>query len=377
MKGPEDAALQEELNRLRRSLAEREREIRRLERSNRLLGAILDTATNAIVSIDENQRITLFNNAAQEAFGYSSEEIVGQDLNRLIPSRYGDHQRYIRRFLERRDPEIIGRTIALNALRKSGEEFPIELSLSALEMDGRTTFTAIIKDVSEQRQLEKTLLKSERLAAVGQAVAHVSHELKNPLMIIGGFSTRLRDRLQDENDIRKMDMILDEVRRLERLVACLGDFTREHKLAKRPSDVNAVIRDVIKVMAGAYPADQYRFEQSLCADLCEIHCDPDRLKQVFMNVIANAIEAMPEGGTLAVATQGGPEGIEIRFSDEGRGIPEADLGRIFEPFFTTRSKGSGLGLAISYKIVEAHCGDIRAVNRPRKGATVVIRLPAA
>ena len=154
--------------------------IKRLQGSEKKLRAILDTATNAILSIDENHEIILFNNAAERIFGYSRQEILGQNLNLLIPKQYGDNHLFVRRFLEKRESEVVGRTISLRGLRKSGEEFPIELSLSFLELDNRVTFTAIIKDVSDQRKLERKLLQSERLAAVGQASAHVAHELKNP-----------------------------------------------------------------------------------------------------------------------------------------------------------------------------------------------------
>ena len=349
--------------------------IRKLQSSEKKFRAILDTATNAILSIDENNKIILFNNAAQRIFGYSREEILGKNLNLLIPAQYGDHYRFVRRFLKKRESDIIGKTISLTALRKDGEEFPIELSLSFLEMDSGITFTAIIRDNSGQRKLERKLLQSERLAAVGQAAAHVAHELKNPLMIIGGFSGQIKKNLTDDRDLKKLDMILDEVRRLERLVAHLGDFTKVYRLVKRPSDINAAIKDVIKIMAGLYPTGKYSFKEFFSPDIEEITCDPDKLKQVLINVISNGIEAMADGGIITVSTEKISEGIEIRFSDEGTGIPEEDLEHIFEPFYTTRERGSVLGLSVSYKIIEAHHGDISAVSLLGKGTTFIIRLP--
>jgi signal transduction histidine kinase len=122
--------------------------------------------------------------------------------------------------------------------------------------------------------------------------------------------------------------------------------------------------------------EKYNIKANLCSDLEEINCDPDRLKQVFMNVIANGIEAMEDGGTITITTEAFSEGVEIRISDEGSGISEEDLIHIFEPFYTTRESGSGLGLAISYKIVEAHKGEISAMSEPGEQTTFVIRLPA-
>jgi len=278
--------------------------------------------------------------------------------------------------LERRESSIIGKTISLTALRKNGEEFPVELSLSLLEMEGKITFTAIIRDVSEQKKLETKLLHSERLAAVGHAVAHVAHELKNPLMIMGGFSNQIRKALNYDKDIQKIDMILDEVRRLENLVANLGDFTRKYSLVKRPADINSVIKDVVNIMAGAHSQGKYHFKKLLSTELEEINCDPDKLKQVFINIISNGLEAMSEGGTITISTNRIPQGIEVRINDEGIGIPYRDLEHIFEPFYTTREKGSGLGLSISYKIIEAHDGDISAFSSPGRGTTFILRLPA-
>jgi two-component system sensor kinase FixL len=348
--------------------------LRQLQASEQRFRAILDTATDAVLSIDEDHKIILFNNAAQRIFRYSRQEVLGKDLNILIPPKYGDHQTYVRDFLERRESDIVGKTISLTALRKNGEEFPIELSLSALEMEGSITFTAIIRDVSEPQQLERKLLQSERLAAVGQAVAHVAHEIKNPLMIIGGFSNQIKNRLEDDKDLQKLEMILEEVRRLEGLVASLGDFTKVYKLVKRPANINSVIKDVLGVMTG-YSTEKYQFRAFLSSKVTEINCDPDKLKQVFINVITNGLQAMHDGGSITVSTERIPQGIEVRIGDEGVGIPQEDLENIFQPFYTTRERGSGLGLSISYKIIEAHDGDIWAVSNPGEGTSFVIRLP--
>ena len=358
-----------------RDITEYKELIGELNASEKRFRAILDTATDGIVSIDANQRIILFNNAAERIFGYSRKEILGENLNILIPKHYGDHLRYVNRFLENRESEIIGKTISLTGLHKGGNPFPIQLSLSYIALGGKPTFTAIIRDVSEQRQMERKLLQSERLAAVGQAVAHVSHELKNPLMIIGGFSAQIRKGLGQGKEASKLDMILDEVKRLERLVADLGDFTKTYTLVKRQSQINAVVKDVINIMSEVHLLDNYDLHLDLSDEVHEIICDPDKLKQVFINIISNSLEAMEQGGLIAVTSNKINNGVEVRISDEGPGIPEEDREHIFEPFYTTRKRGSGLGLSISFKIVEAHRGDISAVSRPGQGTTFIIHLP--
>ncbi len=350
--------------------------ITRLKTSEKKIRAILDTATDAILSINAAHKIILFNNAAEKIFGYTRREVIGKDLNLLIPPQYGDHHTLVKRFLDTKDSKIMGKALSLTALRKGGEEFPIELGLSYHEVDGEITFTAIIRDVTEQKELEKKLLQSERLAAVGRTVAHVAHEIKNPLMIIGGFSHQIKKKVTNDKTIKKLDMILDEVNRLERLVANLGDFTKEYKLVKRSADINSVILDVLKIMEGIYEPTKYGFNTELSPDLNEITCDPDKLKQVFMNIIANGVEAMENGGVITVGTREWINGVEIRIHDNGIGISEKDLLHIFEPFYTTRERGSGLGLAISYRIVEAHKGEIRTVSKPGEGTTFIITLPS-
>ncbi len=349
--------------------------ILKLQRSEKRFKAILDTATDAIISIDENHRIILFNNAAQRIFGYTGQEVIGEDLAILIPPGYGPYQVYLERFLRDSNSDITGKSISLNAMRKNGEIFPVDFSLSLLNMGGKVTFTAIIRDVTLQRQMERKMLQSERLAAVGQAVAHVAHEIKNPLMIIGGFTGQIRSVLEREKDINKIDMVLDEVARLERLIANLGDFTKEYKLVMRPAGLNSVIGDVLSIMSGIYSDEKYRFERDLSDEVTEINCDPDKLKQVFINIISNGTEAMPAGGAITIRTEKTSEGVEISIGDEGRGMTSEELKDIFEPFYTTREKGTGLGLAISYKIVQAHNGDIWAKSELGKGTTFVIQIP--
>lgn len=349
--------------------------LNRLTASEKKIRAILDTATDAIISINEDQEILLFNNAAERIFGYKRETVLKKNLNMLVPPKYGDHAVFIKRFLEKKEPKFMGKTQSLTALRKDGEEFPIELGLSFHEMDGVYTFTAIIRDVSVQKKLEKKLLRSGRLAAMGTTVAHVVHEIKSPLMIIGGFSYQIRNCLEDENALKKLDMILDEVSRLEKLVASLGDFTKVYNLITRPADINSVVQDVLKILRGIYSPEKYPMRAEFAPDLTEIQCDPDKLKQVVVNIITNGIEAMEDAGSITIRTKKFSGGVEIQIRDEGVGIGEEDIPHIFEPFYTTRDCGSGLGLAISYKIVEAHGGELWAESVKGKGTTFFVRLP--
>jgi two-component system sensor kinase FixL len=372
-------ALSKEIDRLKNKLEEKEQALRieKTRNTEKMYRTILEAATDAVISIDEYHKIVFFNRTAQKIFGYSAKEAIGRNLDIIIPQQYGDHKRYVQRFLKKKRQNHLGLVRPLTALRRHGQEFPIELSLSFIEREGRPFITGIIRDLSKQQHMTGRLLQSTRLAAVGQAVTHVAHEIKNPLMIIGGFTNQIRASLEDEGTIRKLDMVLEEVKRMENLVADLGDFTKEYQLVRRPADVNAVLKDVIKIVTGAYTQDKaIFFKEFLSKEIHEIMCDPDKLKQVFLNIIANGVEAMKDGGTISISTEKIDRGVEIRINDEGIGIPEANLQSIFQPFFTTRERGSGLGLSISYKLIEAHQGDIWVVSESGKGTTFFIQLPA-
>lgn len=347
----------------------------RLKGSEQKFKTILATATDAILSIDEEDRIVLFNDAAEQIFGYSRDEVLGKSFNMLIPPKHRDQSKYVKQFLEKKRLSVLGKKLSLTAIRRDGQEFPITLSLSYHKMRGNITFTAIIRDVSTEKRLEKELLQSERLAAVGQTVSHVAHEFRNPLMIIGGLSRQIKDGITNDKAAQKLEIIIDEISRIEKLVENLGDFTKEYKLVKRPVDVNSLLKDILKIMREMYHPDRCLFQVDLAKELKKTRCDPDKLKQVFMNVIANGVESMEDGGTIRVGIRKWAAGVEIQLSDEGTGIGEEDLLHIFEPFYTTRQKGSGLGLSISYKIIKAHNGEIWAESRPGKGTTFFIRLP--
>jgi two-component system sensor kinase FixL len=350
--------------------------IRKLQTSERKFRAILDTASDAILSVDKDDRILVYNAAAEDMFGYSAREAVGKPFSILFESQRSGDYRELMNLIRTGVSRCQDKRLALIGIRKDNEKFPIEMGISCFEIRGVPTFTVIIRDVTVEKQMEKTLLQTERLAAVGQAVAHVAHEIKNPLMIIGGFSQQLTKTLSDAKSRQKIEMILDEVERLEKLVRNVGDFTKEYKLVKRAADINGVIRDVLKLMHESPFSEKYFFSQTLAQDLGEIPCDPDRLRQVFMNIFSNAMQAMENGGAVSISTERRSDSVLIRITDQGIGMSEDQLLHIFEPFYTTRQKGSGLGLAISYKIVHAHGGDISAVSSLGQGTSFVITLPS-
>lgn len=338
---------------------------------------IVETATEAIISIDDNSRIVLFNRGAEQIFGHSKEEVLGRDLSVLIPEHYrGPHRDWAERYLGEALPHEVGKTFEAVAVRKDGREFPVRMSISVSLVRGSPLYTAIIRDQTERQELTERLLMSERLAAIGRAASHFGHEIKNPLMVIGGFAEQLlRRSCLNDRDNEKLRVILQEVRRLETMLSEMRDFTRPTPLRRARCRLNDLIEETLLLLEADLAERGVHLVRLLDPALPEARLDASQLKQVIINLVMNAIEAMPGGGELEVRTwaEGGRVVMEVQ--DTGKGIEADKLKDVFSPFFTTKQKGTGLGLAISYKIVRDHGGAIGLRSQVDKGTTATVALP--
>jgi PAS domain S-box-containing protein len=338
---------------------------------------IVETATEAIISIDDEHRIVLFNRGAEQTFGYSKDEVMGRDLAVLIPKDYGGPYRdWAERYLRQALPQEVGKTLDAVAVRKDGQEFPVRMSISVSLVQGHPLYTTIIRDQTERQDLTERLLMSERLAAIGRAAAHVGHEIKNPLMIIGGFAEQLLKRnCLEERDAAKLRVILQEVRRLEAMLAEMRDFTRSTILKPAPCQLNELVEETLLLLEADLAERGIHLIRLLDPALPEASLDAGQIKQVIINVIMNAIEAMPVGGRLEVRTSVERRGVLLEVRDTGKGIDPSKINEVFSPFFTTKKKGTGLGLAISYKIVQDHGGSIFLRSKPGKSTVATVVLP--
>ena len=196
-----------------------------------ILREATENTNEGFVTIDEHHQVIIFNKAAEKIFGYSREEVMGKDLG-LILSRECEtgHKQAVSRFLETRESKLIGHQTEFVTTRKNGEKFPLSISFSVSKVEGKIYFTGIIRDVSETKALQEQIAKSERLAALGQLVAEITHEIKNPLMMIGGFARQLSRTIQDEKSQSKLKIITDEVQRLENLIQELKEVYRPQQL---------------------------------------------------------------------------------------------------------------------------------------------------
>ncbi len=249
------------------------------------------------------------------------------------------------------------------------------------------------EDLQQQTRLllekEVQLRRADRLSALGQLSAGLAHEIRNPLGAIKGAVEILQDDYAAGHPKAEFfGIVLKEVDRLNTVVTNFLNFARPVTLAFSPVDLRGILTDLEGLISGQARANRVQVFTSFHTGPSRVMADEALLKQAFLNIMLNALEAMPEGGDLAIATrlainQGGrgseeslrPEWVEVVFDDTGHGIAEAALGRIFDPFFTTKKDGTGLGLAITYRIIENHHGSVRVVSQPGEGTTFVVTLP--
>jgi len=239
-----------------------------------------------------------------------------------------------------------------------------------------TLTVEVNRKTEELKKSQKKLIHSERLAAVGSMASHVSHEIKNPLIAIGGLAQQLkRSANLGDREKEKLDLIAKEVSRLENMLIEVRDFTRPTTPRKIKGAVNPLIQEVLALMKPVFTDQKIEIQIDLDYNLSEFEFDPEQVKQVILNLIKNAAEAMTAGGRLRVKTYLLASKVFIEISDTGKGISPEDLTKLFRPFFTTKKKGTGLGLAVSYKIIHDHNGDIQVASEVNQGTRVVVQLP--
>ncbi|MBI4644195.1 MAG: PAS domain S-box protein [Deltaproteobacteria bacterium] len=340
---------------------------------------IINSATDAIVTINEDHIIIGYNKGAEKILGYTREEALGQNLKLIIPPPHKDvHQEYVRRYVATRQPHVIGKHVRLTAQRRDRTEFPMSISFSVAEVRGNLYFTGIIRDITETKEMEDRLLQSERLAAVGNTVTHIAHEIKNPLLIIGGFARQLIKATElDDKARQKLAIIAEEVARLEGMVAEMRDFVRPPVSQKTLGHLEPLLTEVLEFFQENFKEHHIQVRLQEDGSLPPVSFDANQIRQVLINLFKNAVEAMPRGGELTVATRVKGPNVEVSVIDTGEGMPPEVAANIFTPYFTTKEKGTGLGLAICNFIVkEQHGGRIEVESTPGKGSTFTIQLPA-
>jgi two-component system NtrC family sensor kinase len=337
----------------------------------------IETCMDGIIANDLKGNIFIFNETAAKICGYYPEEVVGK-INVRELYLPGEAREIKLKILA---PAFGGKGILENyetmVRHRDGTLIPIWLTARIIYEDGREVgVVGHFRDLRERKRMEEELLRNERLSALGRMAAHISHEIKNPLMLIGGFARQvLKDTTGDPEKVKeKLRIMVDEVQRLEGLLAEVGGYAKISEPQKRPGDLNALIQETCHRLEPTIQERGITLRLELDENLPQVQFDPVHLRQVILNIAKNGIEAMPQGGTLTIASGREPGRVLVHIADTGEGIPPEVRAKIFQPFFSTKPKGSGLGLAISQKIIEAHQGAITIESEPHQGTRVTFFL---
>jgi signal transduction histidine kinase len=261
---------------------------------------------------------------------------------------------------------------------KTGELIPVELSASLITVDHEiTAVVGFFRDLRERRLLQEKVLQNERLAVLGQMAAHISHEIKNPLMVIGGFARQVKDNFDGpkEKNVEKLQIVIDEIKRLEGFLVEVGRYAKFSEPRLSVGNLNALIQDTCYFFKPILEEKGISLQLDLDPALPSFPFDQDHIRQVILNLLKNGFEAMVQPGTLSVVSRTSPGNILVHISDTGPGIPPDILAKIFQPFFSTKPRGSGLGLAISQQIMAAHQGEIHIASELGKGTKVSLSFP--
>ncbi len=378
---------------LRRSRAAAAANAKAAEAREAHLQSILDNIPDAIIVIDERGGIQSFSSAAARLFGYAAADMLGKNVNMLMPSPYREgHDGYLNRYLRTGERRIIGIGRVVVGQRSDGSTFPMELAVGEMHVREQRFFTGFIRDLTERQQTEARLqeLQSElvhmsRLTAMGEMASALAHELNQPLSAIANYmkgSRRLLENRSDEGAVTirdAMDKAADQALRAGDIIRRLRDFVARGETERRVEDVKKLVEEASALALVGAKDKGVRVRFAFAPGLDYVLADRVQVQQVLLNLMRNAVEAMEnsERRELVVATAPAPNGmVEISVADTGSGIAPEIGAQLFQPFVTTKRQGMGVGLSISRTIVEAHGGSIAA--RPNNGGGTVFSftLPA-
>ncbi len=343
--------------------------------------AIVATMTEGCVTIDVAGTIESINEAALRLFGYTRDELVGGNVRRLMPASYGaDHDSYLARYLKTGERRVIGIGREVVGRRKDGSEFPIDLSVGEGWLGGQRFFTAVLRDISERKELQSKLAQSERLAAVGELAAGVAHEVNNPINTIINCAQLIHD---GDDPQANATVIAEEGQRIAEIVRDLLQFARDDRGKVQATSLAEVAGRTLRLLGDNWNRHGIKVVVDFPDGLPAAMARPQQLQQVLLNLLMNAKDALADAGKpdrtiwLCGRTQGDRVCLSVR--DNGPGVPSQLGMRVFEPFVTTKRArgGTGLGLSVSKGIVESAGGALELHSRPGEGAEFVVSLPRA
>jgi two-component system sensor histidine kinase HydH len=346
---------------------------RTLDRMKTYTENVVESMADGLVSIDREGKIVTLNRQAAEILGSGRERLEGKTIVSVLGEGIG-------RILGSAEGQELVRDREMEIRKDKDGRIPLSISVAPLrdEKGQEMGSVLLLKDLREIRDLQEKVHRSERLASLGRLAAGVAHEIRNPLSSIKGFAQYFVKRFSGQPEEQGYASIMvREVDRLNRVITDLLDFAGPKEPHREPHSLEAVAEQALKLLAPDLEARKVAVVKDYEPGLPAVSVDRDRISQVFINILLNALESMETGGEIRLSLRrcGPPPAVEISVADMGAGIPEGDLEKVFEPFFSRKKKGTGLGLAIVHQIVESHRGDILVESQPGKGTTFRIRLP--
>jgi PAS domain S-box-containing protein len=368
--------------------SQRKKMERQLREAHDFLNNVIQSSPNAIMGTDMAGNLIIWNKGAEETLGYPAEEVIDRmNVRQLYPE--GVAQKVMRMMrMEQFGGRDKLRAFPMNFRRKDGAIVEGSLSASILhdETGVEIASVGIFVDLGERlemerklRQTQEQLLQSEKLAAMGRLTSQIAHEINNPLYGIMNTLELMKTEIAPTNKRRKLlDMSLSETMRLAEMLRKMLSFSKPDQEEKCPVTVNEVLDEILMLHEKQLREHDIKLVSEPTTDLPPVVASKNQLRQVFLNLVANARDAMPNGGTLTVATGLDTGRIRIRFADTGTGIRPEHLGQIFDTFFTTKTdsvRGVGLGLSVCYGFIQDHGGDIQVQSELDVGTTFTVFLP--
>ena len=337
--------------------------------------SILRSITSGVITVGPDGSVATANPAAERMLSMSEFEMVPKPIGSLF--RFdGGISADVSKVLAGRLPLAMREATVTTV---NGADVHVQASTSRMRAVGGTVLGAVVtlEDVSDIKALTDQLIRADRLAAMGELTAGVAHEVRNPLGVIRASVQLLEDARGDPvRTSEAAEVIKQEIDRLDRVIKALLDFGRPSKPTMVRTDLNEVLKDVVLFTNRFAKQSDVVIEERLQDDLLPVRGDPDQLKQVFLNLVTNAVQAMERtGGTIIIETHDAGEYVEVSVCDDGPGISPGDLTKVFDPFFTKRAEGTGLGLTIVHRIVDEHEGHIEVDSRA-SGTVFRVTLPA-
>jgi len=356
-----------------RDVTERVAQEERLRTYSESLERLIKFMPEPIVITDMGQIVYCNKSTVKLVRMERTEDIVGHSIFRFIHP--GDHEasaQVVRDIMQTEEPSPFQERRLV-----CGDGSVISVEISSIQIHdykGKSVTLSVLRDLTERKQSEEMLLRSEKLSFLGQLAAGVAHEIRNPLTSLRGFTQLLRRDLVAHKQ-HYLDTMLSEIDRINLIVNDFMSLSKPQMMSIAPFGFADMLRSVLFVLESETILHNVLFAWDACEELPPVLCDEHRIKQVFLNVLKNAIDAMPQGGTIHLAVMRSEDRAIARIRDEGPGIPKEFLPKIGEPFFTTKSTGTGLGLMICHRILESHGGTLKIDSTPGEGTTVSISLP--